>query len=368
MSRHAYLSVNGATKKFGAVTVLNGIDLDVAKGELLSLLGPSGCGKTTLLRLIAGLIAIDAGTVALDGRELTRVPAHKRNIGMVLQNYALFPHLSVAENVAFGLRARKVNRASIAETVAKSLDMVRMSMFADRPITSLSGGQQQRVAVARALAPRPSLLLLDEPFSALDRKLREHMEIELRNLLRELAITAVFVTHDQDEAFIMSDRIAVMNRGVIEQLADPANIYSDPATPFALDFVGSSTRFDGHVTARDGETLLVATSVGDVRVKTARAQELAIGTPVLVAVRPEKISVGQPRDESANGAELFVSDIVYMGSKLQLHFKMPEGHVGLAEVNPSFASNALKGARLAVSWPVTDTLIFPTPPKRSAQG
>ncbi|MGE3702004.1 MAG: ABC transporter ATP-binding protein [Hyphomicrobiaceae bacterium] len=361
MKQSDYLSVSGASKKFGTATVLDGVDLTVARGEFVSLLGPSGCGKTTLLRLIAGLVSIDTGKIALDGRNLTKIPAHKRNIGMVLQNYALFPHLSVGENVGFGLRARGADKATIAETVAKSLDMVRMSAFSHRPVTSLSGGQQQRVAVARALAPRPDLLLLDEPFSALDRKLREHMEIELKHLLRELGITAVFVTHDQDEALVMSDRIAVMNRGVIEQFAGPASIYSRPATLFALEFVGSSTRLRGHVTARKGDTLSIMTVAGAVRAKASPAEGFVIGTPVTVAVRPEKIGLGPPPDDSANTVELAVTDMAYLGSKLQLHFRMQEGDVGLAEVNPSFAATTERGAKLAIHWPVTETLIFPAP-------
>jgi ABC-type Fe3+/spermidine/putrescine transport system ATPase subunit len=218
-----FLSIAGARKSFFGTRVLDNVNLGVKRGEFVSLLGPSGCGKTTLLRIVAGLLQPDAGAVRLDGEDIIGKPPHRRDVGVVFQNYALFPHLTVAENVAFGLEARRASREHTWATVARFLELVHMGEFADRSIRVLSGGQQQRVAVARALAVRPKLLLLDEPFSALDRKLRETMQIELKRLLRELSTTAVFVTHDQDEALMMSDRIAVMNRGAIEQLADPAN-------------------------------------------------------------------------------------------------------------------------------------------------
>ena len=253
----AFLDIAAAGKRFGAVTVLDGVDLAVARCEIVSLLGPSGCGKTTLLRIIAGLLPPDRGTVRLDGEDITAKPPHRRDVGVVFQNYALFPHLTVAENIAFGLEARRVARAEIAKTVPHLLALVHLAELADRSIKLLSGGQQQRVAVARALAVKPKLMLFDEPFSALDRKLRETMQIELKRLLREVGATAIFVTHDQDEALTMSDRVAVMNRGTIEQLAEPASIYHRPATPFALGFVGLSTRLYGVVRDRaDGEVVV----------------------------------------------------------------------------------------------------------------
>ena len=206
---------------------MSGLDFRVAQGELVSLLGPSGCGKTTLLRIIAGLTGADTGDVVLDGRNISSLPAHKRNISVVFQSYALFPHLSVAENVAFGLRARGVAKSDTGPSVTEALDLVRMSDFAERTVAALSGGQQQRVAVARALIVNPVLLLLDEPFSALDRKLRETMQVELKSLLRDRNMTAIFVTHDQEEAMGVSDRIAVMNAGQIEQFAACATIRID---------------------------------------------------------------------------------------------------------------------------------------------
>ncbi len=244
------------------MVVLDDIALSVGKGEFVSLLGPSGCGKTTLLRILAGLLAPDRGRIILGGRDLGRLPPHRRKVGVVFQNYALFPHLTVSENVAFGLRARGVPKARIAPRVSELLAMVQLGPLAGRPIAQLSGGQQQRVAIARALAVSPDLVLLDEPLSALDRKLRETMQVELRSLLRQLGMTAIFVTHDQEEALALSDRIAVMNTGRIEQLAVPQTIYDRPATPFVLDFVGQATVLHGEVEQQNAQNVLVRTKHG----------------------------------------------------------------------------------------------------------
>jgi len=351
----AYLDASGVHKQFRDTVVIAGLDLQVRRGEFVSLLGPSGCGKTTLLRIIAGLLPADRGRIDLDGADVTRLPAHKRQVGVVFQSYALFPHLTVAENVAFGLRARRRPAREIAETVARVLALVRLSEYAGRSIFVLSGGQQQRIAVARALAVKPKLLLLDEPLSALDRKLRETMQMELRHLLRDLGITAVFVTHDQDEALVLSDRIAVMNAGRIEQFGAPAAIYTRPATPFVLDFVGMSTRLHGTVTgAADGE-VLVETPVGRVRAPG----RLPAGTAVLVAVRPEELRLGAPEPRRDNAVELAVRDPVFLGSKLILHFDAPEGDRAVAELPPAAARGLAPGARVTVSWPVAATLVYP---------
>ncbi|HEV8311236.1 MAG TPA: ABC transporter ATP-binding protein [Methylomirabilota bacterium] len=351
----AYLDVAGVHKRFRETIVLVGLDLQVRAGEFVSLLGPSGCGKTTLLRVIAGLLPAERGLIRLDGVDLTRLPAHRRNIGVVFQNYALFPHLTVAENVAFGLRARGRPAPEIVETVARALALVRLSEYGARSIFALSGGQQQRIAVARALAVKPKLLLLDEPLSALDRKLRETMQMELRHLLRDLGITAIFVTHDQDEALVMSDRIAVMNAGRIEQFDAPAAIYTRPATPFVLDFVGMSTRLHGTVSQADGGEILVDTAVGRVR---ARAR-LAPGTRVLVAVRPEELRLGPPQGNRDNAVELRVRDPVFLGSKLILHFQAPEGDRAVAELPPAAGNGLAPGDRVTVSWDVAVTMVYP---------
>ncbi len=352
----AYLDVVDVAKWFRATPVLQGLGLQVRAGEFVSLLGPSGCGKTTLLRIVAGLLAADRGRVILDGADITRVPAHQRNVGVVFQSYALFPHLSVAENVAFGLKARGTPAAEIGATVGRVLALVRLADHAERSIFALSGGQQQRIAVARALAVRPKLLLLDEPLSALDRKLRETMRMELQHLLRDLGITAIFVTHDQDEALVMSDRIAVMNAGRIEQFDTPATIYARPATPFVLDFVGMSTRLRGTVAGVDGHELVIDTAAGRVRAQGRAAS----GASVLVAVRPEHLRLGSAR-HGENALELKVRDLVFLGSKTFLHFHAAEGDQAVAELPAAAGAGIAPGDQVTVSWTVNATLLYPTP-------
>lgn len=355
---NSYLRVAGVSKRFRTSTVLDEFDLAVARGEFVSLLGPSGCGKTTLLRVVAGLLRADCGRVVLDGRDLTRLPAHRRNVGVVFQNYALFPHLTVSENVAFGLKAKGLRRADIRTSVADALALVRLEDLSDRAISALSGGQQQRVAVARAIVVKPALLLLDEPFSALDRKLRETMQIEMRALLRQLGITCIFVTHDQEEALILSDRIAVMNLGRIEQLADPNTIYGRPTTPYVLDFVGMSTRFEGQVVATDGRHLEIDTAVGTLRANGDAAR----GARVLVAVRPEKMEFG-PQDDQFNGVSLTLREVVFMGAKTLLHFHAEEQDQAIAEVTQVPADLLRSGADVDVRWPVEATLVYAREPQ-----
>ena len=312
-AREAHVAVEGLTKRFGSATVLDGVDLSVGRGELVTLLGPSGCGKTTLLRVIAGLASPDAGRVVLAGAEVTRTPPHKRNVGVVFQNYALFPHLDVGGNVGFGLSNKGLSKATLAERTILALDLVQMGAFRDRPVTALSGGQQQRVALARALAVEPSVLLFDEALSALDRNLRETMQSELRRLLKGLDATAIFVTHDQDEALAMSDRIAVMNAGRIEQLAEPLEVYARPASLFTMRFLGLSSELRGRVLARDGETLRVETSVGAVSAQG----DYPIGAEVVVATRPEHVRLGEASlgDNAAQGR---IKHITFQGSRTRL--------------------------------------------------
>ncbi len=353
-SQAGHLVVAGASKRFGAAVVLDDLSISVAKGEFVSLLGPSGCGKTTLLRCVAGLLRPDAGRITVAGQEITRLPAHKRNVGVVFQNYALFPHLTVAENVGFGLRAQGVAKNEAAPRVAEALRLVRMTEHAEKPVTALSGGQQQRIAVARALVVRPSLLLLDEPFSALDRKLRETMQVELKHLLREVGITAIFVTHDQEEALVVSDRIAVMNAGRIEQLADPATLYSRPTSLYVLDFVGQSTRLAGTVTESAAGMVAVETALGLVRAPGSFARD----SRVVVAVRPEAVTL----EEAGTGNRISarVSEISFLGSRTQLHLDLPaEGEDrGVVEL-PRLPEGVAPGSRVTLAFDPADTMVFP---------
>lgn len=347
----AFLEISSAGKSFGATPVLDGVDLSISSGEFVSLLGPSGCGKTTLLRIVAGLLKADHGQVRLDGKDITAVPPHRRDVGVVFQNYALFPHLTVAENVAFGLSARGIAKSASGPAVANLLALVGLAAMADRSVRGLSGGQQQRVAVARALAPGPKLLLLDEPFSALDRKLRETMQIELRRILREVGTTAIFVTHDQDEALVMSDRIAVMNRGRIEHLGIPQDIYRRPATPFTLDFVGLSTRVSGTVRETRGDISLVETAFGTVGAKSSYLK----GSPVVLGIRPERIAL-DARHENRMRARL--ADAIFQGAKAQLHFDAANGDRVLVEAL-DVPAGLTRGDEIDLSFPIEDTLIYP---------
>lgn len=352
-----YLAVSNVTKRFGAATVLDSLSLSVGRAEFVSLLGPSGCGKTTLLRLIAGLLAPDQGAIEVGGRDLTRVAAHRRNIGVVFQNYALFPHLTVAENIAYGLHAKGVPKAEQAKKVADALGLVRMEAFADRAVTALSGGQQQRIAVARAVVVEPSLLLLDEPFSALDRKLRETMQIELRHILRDLGITSIFVTHDQDEALVMSDRIAVMNEGRIEHLGTPSEVYARPKSLYTMEFVGQSSRIGGVVTgARDG-LVEIDTPFGLIR---APGHFLS-GSKVVVGVRPEAIAAGEGPAGEYNTVRGTVAEVIYFGSRTLLHFCTAQDDDRLHVELNRLPDTVSPGVEMTVRWRVDDSRVFPAP-------
>ena len=310
------------TKAFGSVVAVNDLTLEIPRGLFLSLLGPSGCGKTTTLRLIAGFEQPSGGDVFIQGRRVNLVPVYRRDFSMVFQNFALFPHMTAANNVAFGLRMRRVPPRERDTRVQEALALVHLAGFEDRYPKQLSGGQQQRVALARAIVIRPTVLLLDEPLGSLDKKLREEMQVELRQLQRAIGITAVFVTHDQEEALTLSDRVAIMNGGRIEQMGTPRELYEHPATDFVANFLGVSNIFEGRVVARqeDGAARI---AIGPVQLSIGWEPGLEPGAPVRVAVRPEKIRLGLP--DEPGGLPASLRHVVYLGATTHFYLEGPDG-------------------------------------------
>jgi putative spermidine/putrescine transport system ATP-binding protein len=313
----ATVTLEGVTKDYGhGAVAVDSVDLEIAAGEFITLLGPSGSGKTTTLNMIAGFVTPTSGRINIDGAVVNDIPPHKRNIGMVFQQYALFPHMTVAQNVAYPLKQRKVPKSERDRLVNEALAMVRLESFADRLPRSLSGGQQQRVAVARASVFGPHLLLMDEPLGALDKKLREALQLEFRRIHRVLGATIVFVTHDQEEALVMSDRIAVFNEGRIEQLGTAVELYESPATPFVANFLGESNVFHGDIRS-GGTTPVITGAFGELR---CRAAALTPGSGVAV-VRPERMELELdgvrrlPVDEDVNRVEGIVKEVIYLGSE-----------------------------------------------------
>ena len=311
-------------KAFDGVPAVTGIDLDIPAGQFYSLLGASGCGKTTTLRMIAGFEKPDSGRIELDGRDVANDPPHKRPVNTVFQSYALFPFMTVWDNVAFGLRYQKAAKADVKDRVGAALDLVQMNEFAKRKPAQLSGGQQQRVALARALVLRPRVLLLDEPLGALDAKLRKQLQLELRAVQREVGITFVYVTHDQEEALTMSDQIAVLAEGRVEQVGPPEQIYSAPATTYVAGFLGAANIFDAEVLQSSGGSAVCAAM--SVRLGAAVDKVVAPG-PAAIVIRPERITLQQPGEPVPGGYNVIdgtVSEVVYLGASTQVHVEVGE--------------------------------------------
>ena len=317
------VALQGVRKAYGETVAMDGVDLAVDEGELLTLLGPSGCGKTTTLNVIAGFVAPDAGRVLIDGTDVSGTPAWQRGLGVVFQSYALFPHMSVADNIAFGLRERHVGRTEAAARVRDALTLVRLAGVADRRPAQLSGGQQQRVALARALVIRPRVLLLDEPLAALDRKLRQEMRAELKEIQRAVGTTTVFVTHDQHEALGLSDRVAVMNHGRIEQLGTPEEVYERPVTAFVADFVGASSVLTGR--AAGGHLVEICGA----RIAVRLDRPLRAGEMVRLVIRPEHVALGPA---GPNTVPAQVAGVMYLGDHSEVRLELEGGTRLLASV------------------------------------
>ncbi len=354
------IEVTNVAKRYGTTLAVSDVSFGVEQGHVLSLLGPSGCGKTTVMRMIAGLIAPSAGSIAIKGQPVTQIPVHKRNVGMLFQNYALFPHLNVARNIAFGLEMRKLSKAEALRKAEAALAMVRLEGFGERYPHQLSGGQQQRVALARALVIEPAVLLLDEPFGALDKKLRENMQIEMRQLQQRLGITTLMVTHDQDEALTLSDRIAVMYAGRIEQFGTPTEIYERPVSRFVASFIGTSNFFTGRVAGR---------VTGGYTVECPDGVRLGFnGAPpaeqnVTVALRPEGIQVAPDTggDLGANRVRTTIDQVVYRGLSTHYYLRRPNGEpLVVVRQNDSGAdvfAGLKPGSAVLASWAADRNLI-----------
>ena len=308
------VELRNVTKVFGSDTAaVDDVSFAIKEGEFFSLLGPSGCGKTTLLRMIAGFETPTAGTILLDDKDITDVPPYKRDVNMVFQNYALFPHMTVYNNIAYGLKMKRVPKTKITDAVKDALQKVKLAGLEHRKITQLSGGQQQRVALARALVNHPAVLLLDEPLGALDQKLREQMQIELVDLQDQVKVTFIFVTHDQREALTISDRIAIMNEGKVEQIGTPKEIYEFPATRFVADFIGTSNFLTGVYRNNNNDLKCIATSDAEIWVESDR--ELSTGENVTVVIRPEKLMISSEKNDSMpNNLYGEIQDIIYVGT------------------------------------------------------
>jgi len=334
------LRIEGVSKNFGSFRAVDRLSLDIGAGEFFALLGPSGCGKTTLLRMLAGFETPDEGRILLDGRDIAPVLPHERPVNMMFQNYALFPHLSVRDNIAFGLKRAGMARAAIDTRVAEMVALVKLDGMEKRKPDQLSGGQRQRVALARSLARRPKVLLLDEPLAALDKKLRESTQLELMELQRRLGTTFIIVTHDQEEAMTMANRIGVMDAGRLEQVATPRDLYEAPASRWVAEFVGDVNLFDGEVTSHEHHRLTVATRDGGAIV-VAEPRQAVTRTVVTVAIRPEKIKLSGPASDAANSQAInrlegVVTDVGYLGGSTVYKVKLDSGAV----VRSSMANTA----------------------------
>ena len=364
MSRGDFIALRDLSKRFGSVGAVDAVDLEIRQGEFFSLLGPSGCGKTTLLRMIAGFETPSAGEILLDGQPMTAVPPNRRPVNMVFQNYAIFPHLDVRDNIAYGLRRLRLSRAERDQRVDAALSLIKLQGFENRHAHQLSGGQRQRVALARALVRQPLVLLLDEPLGALDKKLRAQMQIELRALQKKVGITFVFVTHDQEEALSISDRIAVMEEGRVLQVDTPTRLYERPASRAVADFIGTINLFPGIV--RETDHCVATVDAGPLGVVQARRSEfpLEVGGEVTVAVRPEKIRVlSEAPDETVNVTCGDIEAAAYLGDRSHFHVRIAgrEEPIAVATQNirPMLGAATPAADRVWLNWSRDAVILLP---------
>ena len=358
-----HIKIVGLAKSFDGQSAVDGVDLDIYRGELFSLLGASGCGKTTLLRMLAGFVTPDQGSIAIDGIDMLRLAPYERPVNMMFQSYALFPHMSVEDNVAFGLRRDGVPRAEITQRVGAALELVQMAQFAKRKPEQLSGGQKQRVALARSIVKQPKVLLLDEPLSALDKKLREATQFELVTIQEQIGITFVMVTHDQEEAMSMSTRIAVMDRGRIVQLGPPRDIYEKPATRFVAGFIGSVNLFEGRAAKLRTNYITVECAEAGADLAVADNRAIAAGETLCVAVRPEKIRIakhGAPLD-TENRLHGRIKDMAYLGDTRIYQIELAGGKVlKVTEANHSVGeAEFARGETVQLGWAASAGVVLP---------
>jgi putative spermidine/putrescine transport system ATP-binding protein len=351
----AYVRFVDVQKSYdGEILVVKNLNLDIAAGEFVTLLGPSGSGKTTCLMMLAGFETATHGEIILNGKPINNVPPHKRNIGMVFQNYALFPHMTVAENLAFPLEVRRLGKAEIEQRVAKALDMVQLGQFGSRRPGQLSGGQQQRVALARALVFEPELVLMDEPLGALDKNLREHMQYEIKHIHESLGVTVGYVTHDQSEALTMSNRIAVFNDGIIQQLAEPSVLYEKPENAFVASFIGENNKLMGKVKSMNGQSCTVEIDGG------AEVQALAVnvhqnGERTTLSLRPERVELNPPGGKFPNNFEARVEELIYLGDHIRTRVNLLGHDEFVVKVPNAAGQHALKeGESVNLGWTMED--------------
>ncbi len=361
-SRQPYLKIDRVAKHFGSVVAVDNVSIDIASGEFFSLLGASGCGKTTLLRLLAGFESPTAGEIYVDGAPMSQVPPHKRPTNMVFQNYAIFPHLNVNNNLAYGLRFDKIEKSEMKRRIDEALAMVQLSGYGERKSNELSGGQRQRVALARALIKRPKVLLLDEPLGALDKKLREGMQLELRALQEAIGITFIFVTHDQEEALTLSDRVAVMARGQVLQIAAPKELYAKPDSVEVADFIGQMNFMDATVVeAKEGRAVLETAGLGRVTAATSKSF-VQDGRPVVVAIRPEQLRLSPEAPEGRPAVRGRMKTASYLGDRSHIYVSVDNRAEPLAvsaQEGMLEGGGPERGGEVYLSWPEDAVLVLP---------